>query len=147
MRRALILLAALGLIGLSACGALRPVVRRAMTPRVSFDPSGAPAAPDYSDPAAWSALPERQDAGDAVPAGLPAIDQSRAPRSPTRVPGNCEGGEDRRGAGGAGFSSAARQTPVTRRRGGGFIVRGARIGPWVGGPDAALPTFGPISMV
>ena len=41
-----------------------------MTPDHAFDVSLAPAAPDYGDPAAWSALPDATDGADTVPAGL-----------------------------------------------------------------------------
>ncbi len=41
------------------------------TPDHDFDPALAPAAPDYRDPAAWSALPDVEDSADTVPAGLP----------------------------------------------------------------------------
>jgi len=51
----------------------------ALDPRASFDARAAPPAPDYSDPAAWTAHPEQHDAADVVPAGLRAIDQTSAP--------------------------------------------------------------------
>lgn len=47
----------------------------AMAPRVPFDLRAAPPAPDYGDPRNWSALPERDDAGDRAPTGSPATDQ------------------------------------------------------------------------
>ncbi len=49
-----------------------------MTPRARFDPAYLPAAPDYADPAAWSALPERQDAADVALPELPAAPQASA---------------------------------------------------------------------
>jgi hypothetical protein len=50
----------------------------ALTPGVPFDAS-AHRAPDYSDPAAWTAHPERNDAADVAPAGVRSIEQTRAP--------------------------------------------------------------------
>ena len=49
-----------------------------MTPATPFDAGRQPAAPDYADPASWSALPERADAADAEAPGLPAGDQRAA---------------------------------------------------------------------
>ena len=57
---------------------LGPLVERVMTPSTPFDERLTPPAPDYDDPASWSALPERQDAADAAPDGQPAIDQRSA---------------------------------------------------------------------
>ena len=67
--------AALGLIAALDLGGL---VRFAMTPRASFDAEPAPPAPDYADSGSWSALPEREDAADALPRGAPAVDQLHA---------------------------------------------------------------------
>lgn len=53
-------------------------VRLLMEPSGPFDAAALPAAPDYREPAAWSALPERADAADAEAPGLPAADQTRA---------------------------------------------------------------------
>ena len=50
-----------------------------LSPKGSFADEPRPAAPDYADPAAWSALPSRDDAGDGAPVGSPAIDQNGAP--------------------------------------------------------------------
>lgn len=58
---------------------LRGVIIRATAPEGAFDPAKAPPPPDYADPSSWSALPERQDAGDAAPIGAPAVDQQTAP--------------------------------------------------------------------
>jgi hypothetical protein len=66
-------------VALSGCMGFRPAVRSMMTPRVAFAEEQPPPAPDYADDAAWSALPGRQDAGDAVPDGLTAVDQLQAP--------------------------------------------------------------------
>jgi len=49
-----------------------------MTPSDPFDPNRLPKPPDYSDPASWSALPERADAADAEIPELPASDQTEA---------------------------------------------------------------------
>lgn len=51
----------------------------ALAPGASFDARAVPAAPDYSDPAAWTALPERSDAADVTPVGLWGIEQENAP--------------------------------------------------------------------
>lgn len=50
-----------------------------MHPRGSFASVVPPAAPDYQNPAHWSALPEREDAADATVPELPAVDQRAAP--------------------------------------------------------------------
>ena len=47
----------------------RATARAWLEPEGSFDASPAPAAPDYSDPASWAALPDRADGADVVPAG------------------------------------------------------------------------------
>ncbi|MBI1182352.1 MAG: DUF3089 domain-containing protein [Alphaproteobacteria bacterium] len=44
-----------------------PLTRWALTPGTAFDAAAAPPAPDYADPAAWAALPDRKDAADQVP--------------------------------------------------------------------------------
>lgn len=51
----------------------------ALAPDVSFDANAVPPPPDYADAAAWTALPERDDAADVAPVGILAIDQTRAP--------------------------------------------------------------------
>lgn len=48
---------------------LATIVLWAMTPSAPFDATASPAAPDYADGAAWTALPDREDAADAVPIG------------------------------------------------------------------------------
>lgn len=50
-----------------------------MTPRGAFAAEESPSAPDYDDEAHWSALPGRQDAGDAAAEGFPSVDQGSAP--------------------------------------------------------------------
>ncbi|HEX8437129.1 DUF3089 domain-containing protein [Archangium sp.] len=50
-----------------------------VTPRTPFSQASAPAPPDYTQPAAWSALPELQDLADTVPPSSPGINQSQAP--------------------------------------------------------------------
>lgn len=47
----------------------------ALTPGVSFAEETPPPTPDYADPGAWSALPDRDDAGDLAPEGSPGTDQ------------------------------------------------------------------------
>lgn len=56
-----------------------PLVRCSMAPGAPFDAESPPVAPDYQDPSSWSALPEREDAGDARPDGVPAADQRAVP--------------------------------------------------------------------
>jgi hypothetical protein len=56
-----------------------PVVRFAMTPRVSFNAVTEPTAPDYASVDSWSALPQRADLADRAPAGEPEFDQQQAP--------------------------------------------------------------------
>lgn len=60
-------------------GSLVPLVIRSMTPDVPFAEQAPPSPPDYSQPAAWSALPDRVDAADVAPAELPAGDQATLP--------------------------------------------------------------------
>ncbi|HEY8379194.1 MAG TPA: DUF3089 domain-containing protein [Nannocystis sp.] len=55
------------------------VVLALATPSAPFDPATAPPAPDYADPAHWSALPDRVDAADAAVAGLADVDPETAP--------------------------------------------------------------------
>lgn len=50
-----------------------------VTPRAPFSEASAPAAPDYTRPSAWSALPELHDLADTVPPSSPALEQSQAP--------------------------------------------------------------------
>ena len=57
---------------------LGAIVEYAMTPGVAFADQTPPHAPDYGDDASWSALPERDDAGDAAPEGSPGIVQRTA---------------------------------------------------------------------
>ncbi|MCB9759065.1 MAG: DUF3089 domain-containing protein [Alphaproteobacteria bacterium] len=45
----------------------------------AFDPAATPPAPDYSDPAAWAALPETVDGADVALPELPAVDPTAAP--------------------------------------------------------------------
>ena len=68
-------------MALVVLGAVAPgcLVRLATTPTRSFARTEAPSAPDYADPASWSALPDRVDAGDALPAGMTGVDQRTAP--------------------------------------------------------------------
>jgi hypothetical protein len=70
-----LVLAAAGIVAAANVGAL---VRFAMTPRAAFAEEPPPPAPDYAEPRSWSALPEREDAGDLAPPGVPAVDQRRA---------------------------------------------------------------------
>jgi hypothetical protein len=58
---------------------LGPLTERMMRPGVQFAAAPPPPAPRYEDDAAWSALPGRVDAGDALPAGVEGVDQASAP--------------------------------------------------------------------
>lgn len=71
----------LGVVALLIVAALNlgSLVKFAMSPSGGFDAQSAPPAPDYSDPASWSALPDREDFGDASPVGFPPVDQREAP--------------------------------------------------------------------
>lgn len=55
-----------------------PLARWAMQPRQRFAAQVPPAAPDYTQPAAWTALPDRTDAADAALLSLPPIDPAQA---------------------------------------------------------------------
>jgi hypothetical protein len=55
------------------------IVLTVLVPGGPFDAARSPSAPDYGDPAAWSALPEREDAADLALPDFPAIDQAAAP--------------------------------------------------------------------
>lgn len=50
-----------------------------VTPRTPFSETRAPAPPDYTQPSAWSALPELHDLADTVPPSSPGREQSQAP--------------------------------------------------------------------
>jgi hypothetical protein len=50
----------------------------ALAPSGSFAAGAPPAAPDYADPAAWTARPDRADEADVTPAGLTALEAARA---------------------------------------------------------------------
>lgn len=56
-----------------------PLVDRMMTPTEPFAAQTPPPAPDYADASAWSALPDREDAGDPAPTGVAPADQTHAP--------------------------------------------------------------------
>lgn len=68
-------------IAITAVGSIffNSLVRVMMRPGVAFDEKALPVAPDYEKPAAWTALPDRDDAADATVSALPAIDQRTAP--------------------------------------------------------------------
>lgn len=70
-------------IGIMTLGALAVVFRKALflallgiilRPEVAFDPAKAPPAPDYADPTAWAALPDKQDPSDWLPADYVEVD-------------------------------------------------------------------------
>lgn len=71
-----VVLVALVVSGWMFLGAL---VLALAAPGAPFDPAIVPPAPDYADPAAWSALPERDDAADALVFGVKRIDPQKAP--------------------------------------------------------------------
>jgi hypothetical protein len=54
------------------------LVSAAIFPDVDFAASPVPAAPDYADPAAWTAHAGRADSADVAPEGLHAVDPARA---------------------------------------------------------------------
>lgn len=54
------------------------LIRAVTRPSAHFDAKSLPAAPDYHDPAVWSALPNREDAADIAMAAHPGIDQRSA---------------------------------------------------------------------
>ncbi|MFE8604426.1 DUF3089 domain-containing protein [Archangium violaceum] len=56
-----------------------PIFLWSVTPRTPFSEARAPAPPDYSQPSAWSALPELQDLADTVPPSSTAVEPSQAP--------------------------------------------------------------------
>ncbi len=55
------------------------IVRTMTRPEAPFDAKALPVAPDYASPAAWSSLPDREDAADVTVPVLPGIDQRTAP--------------------------------------------------------------------
>jgi hypothetical protein len=79
MTRRIVLLAAAGFAVLALLGFrnLNRIALAVARPAAPFDLAAAPPAPDYADPALWSALPGREDAADAAVATLPTA-QSRA---------------------------------------------------------------------
>jgi hypothetical protein len=54
------------------------IIAGILHPSTPFDPETVPNAPDYTDPVAWSALPERSDAADASVPELPSANQMLA---------------------------------------------------------------------
>lgn len=82
-RRVALALSALALLGVGAAlfvvNNLGHIILAVLHPWGAFADAPQPRAPDYADPAAWSALPSRTDAGDLAPDGSPAIDQNSAP--------------------------------------------------------------------
>jgi hypothetical protein len=55
------------------------IARNNQPPATPFDRMRPPPAPDYTDRAMWSALPDMRDRADVTPAGVRGIDQARAP--------------------------------------------------------------------
>lgn len=60
---------------------LQQLALNAVTPREAFAAAGVPASPDYTDPAVWTALPERLEEADTTPS---TIRRSTRPPAPTR---------------------------------------------------------------
>lgn len=84
MRRRVVWMAALAaLIGLGVpvarAGGVRAWLMASVTPRAPFSAAEVPPPPDYTSPAAWSALPELADLGDTTPAGIQAVAPDQAP--------------------------------------------------------------------
>ena len=71
---AIVLLLLVSLVGVF----FKPLIRFAMRPGTSFEEAKRPAAPNYANPMAWSALPDREDVADVALPSLPAIDQRTA---------------------------------------------------------------------
>lgn len=79
IRRALLIgLGVLVFLGLLVAVSFTSILRWAMAPRGAFDPARVPAAPDYADARAWSALPGQVRTAELALPGLPAIDPARA---------------------------------------------------------------------
>lgn len=81
MKRRILLAAGLvlGLALILVVGSFNSIVRWSMTPKGAFDPQAAPAAPNYEDPAAWTALPGRVPVADVALPSLPAVAAATAP--------------------------------------------------------------------
>ncbi|NVB37206.1 DUF3089 domain-containing protein [Pseudenhygromyxa sp. WMMC2535] len=87
LRLAKLALAGLVLLALASALALATIDRwlfRVLDPG-PFDAAASPPAPDYDDPAAWAALPERRDGADLALPELPAIDQIDQAAAPVDV--------------------------------------------------------------
>jgi hypothetical protein len=78
MSRAWLAIAALGLVAAGVAAHHETLLLAALDPGERFEAGRVPAAPDYGDPASWTARPERLDAADATPVGLTAATPSRA---------------------------------------------------------------------
>lgn len=78
-RRVLLIVGGLFLGLVLVLGAsFRPLVRWAMTPKGPFDAAKVPRAPDYADPASWTALPGQVLSAEVSLPSLPAVDPARA---------------------------------------------------------------------
>jgi hypothetical protein len=75
MRVGLVVLGVLIVVLAVVAVGLPSLVRWSMTPSSAFDPAASPPEPDYADPTNWSALPDRDDAADAVPIGVSSVEQ------------------------------------------------------------------------
>src|SRR5688572_9296971 len=72
-------LSACTLLGVLLVMNFAPLFLWSVTPRTPFGEARAPTPPDYTQPSAWSALPELQDLADVVPPSSPGLEQSQAP--------------------------------------------------------------------
>lgn len=80
LRRVLVAtLAACTLLGVLLVMNFGSIFLWSVTPRTPFSEARAPAPPDYTQPSAWSALPELHDLADTAPPSSPGLEQSQAP--------------------------------------------------------------------
>ncbi|MFY0562874.1 DUF3089 domain-containing protein [Archangium lansingense] len=80
LRRVLVAtLSACILLGVLLVMNLGSIYLWSVTPRTPFSEARPPTPPDYTQPSAWSALPELKDLADTVPPSSPGVDQSQAP--------------------------------------------------------------------
>jgi hypothetical protein len=78
-RRAVLATGLVLLVGVSLSVVFfKSLVRAALRPGTAFDATKLPVAPNFAVPAAWSALPTREDVADVALPALPAIDQKTA---------------------------------------------------------------------
>ena len=74
----LVLLVLVGVVFGVVAANIGPLFAWNMRPRAPFVSETPPSAPDYADPDAWSALPEREDLADRAPEGASALPLAQA---------------------------------------------------------------------